>query len=81
MMNMTGLVVFASLLVMLMWDLAVVAIKLYRGEPLSTDPGKPGSIWYVSQFITDCSAKPRIAFVLGVLLCHLFGWMMFPTGQ
>lgn len=29
----------------------------------------------------QCSAKPRIAFVLGVLLCHLFGWMMFPTGQ
>ncbi len=80
-MNITGLVVFGALLTLALWDVAVIAIKLHRGESLTTEPSKPGSVWYVSQFITDCSANPRIAFVLGILLCHFFGWMMYPTGQ
>ena len=80
-MNITGFVCFGALLVLALWDVWVIAVKLYRGESLTTKPEEPGSIWYVSQFLTDCSANPRIAFVLGVLLCHLFGWMMFPTGK
>ena len=80
-MNITGFVVFGAMLAMALYDLWVLAFKLYRREPIGTEPSKPGSVWYVSQFITDCSASPRIAFVLGVLLCHFFGWMMFPTGK
>lgn len=33
----------------------------------------------VSQFITDCSASPRIAFVCGCLVTHWFGWVMIPA--
>jgi hypothetical protein len=79
--NIVGFVVFGAMLAIALYDVWVIAVKLYEGEPLSTDPKSPGDTWYVSQFITDCSSNPRIAFVLGVLLCHLFGWMMFPTGK
>lgn len=33
----------------------------------------------VSQFVTDCSASPRIAFVCGCLVTHWFGWVMVPA--
>ncbi len=61
-MDTTGMFSFGVLLVVLLYDVWVVARK---GEP-------------VSQFVTNCSVHPRIAFICGVLTCHFFGWMMFP---
>lgn len=60
------MVVFGVLLAVALYDLGEIA---FAGGDSSVS---------VSQFITDVSARPRIAFVAGCLVCHFFGWMMFP---
>ena len=62
----TAMVVFGALLAVGLYD--VGAIVVAGGD----------SVVSVSQFITDISARPRIAFVAVLLTCHFFGWMMFP---
>ncbi len=64
-MKLTAMVVFGSLLAVALYD--VGAIMVAGDSSVS-----------VSQFVTDVSARPRIAFVAGLLTCHFFGWMMFP---
>lgn len=62
--DVTGMVVFGTLLAVALYDV----LAIVRG----------GVVASVSQFTTNCSTKPRIAFVCGALCCHLFGWMMVP---
>lgn len=63
-MSTTGMVVFGMLLALGLFDVWCVASG---GEKKS-----------VSQFITNCSKRPLLAFIAGALVCHFFGWMMFP---
>ena len=64
-MSRTAMVVFGALLAIGLYDLGAIVVA---GD----------SSVSVSQFITDVSVRPRIAFVAGCLCCHFFGWMMFP---
>jgi hypothetical protein len=63
-MDTTGIVTFGFLLAVGLFDIWCV---VSGGEKKS-----------VSQFVTNCSKRPLIAFIAGVLVCHWFGWMMFP---
>lgn len=65
--SITGMVVFGALLAVALYDV----LAIVRGGVKSS----------VSQFVTNCSARPRIAFVCGVLVCHFFGWVMVPGGN
>jgi hypothetical protein len=62
--SITGMVVFGALLAVALYDV----LAIVRGGVKSS----------VSQFVTNCSARPRIAFVCGALVCHFFGWVMVP---
>jgi hypothetical protein len=64
MMNVTGMVVFGALLGLALYDV----LAIVRGGVKAS----------VSQFITNCSVRPRIAFVCGCLVSHFFGWVMIP---
>ena len=63
-MDFTGMITFAFLCILGLFDVWCVASG---GEKKS-----------VSQFVTNCSKRPLIAFVIGLLTCHWFGWMMVP---
>lgn len=63
-MSTTGIITFGFLCAIALFDVWCVA-----------SGGKKKS---VSQFITNCSKRPFLAFIAGVLTCHFFGWMMFP---
>ncbi len=65
--SITGMVVFGALLAIALYDV----LAIVRGGVKSS----------VSQFVTNCSVRPRIAFVCGALVCHFFGWVMVPGGD
>lgn len=58
----------------MIWFGSLLAIALYDVFLVS----RGGYSKSISQFVTNCSKQPRLAFVCGVLVCHFFGWMMFP---
>ena len=62
--SITGMVVFGTLLGVALYDV----LAIVRGGVKSS----------VSQFVTNCSVRPRIAFVCGCLVSHFFGWVMIP---
>lgn len=65
-MSKTAMVVFGLLLAACLWDFFVV---MQSGDDSQT----------VSQVITDATSRSHLlSFGCGVLVCHFFGWMMFP---
>lgn len=62
--DITAMVVFGALLAIALYDV----LAIVRGGVKAS----------VSQFVTNCSVRPRIAFVCGCLVSHFFGWVMIP---
>lgn len=60
----TRWVVFGGLLATALYDVAAIAVG--------------GIDASVSQFITDCTANPRLLVVCSCLATHFFGWVMIP---